>query len=286
MRMHTILRLTVAVSLALGAASAAAASTEGPLRYGAGAGSVRFVPALSAKSYIAIDADTGEVLVAHRERVRRPIASLTKVMTGLLVIERGGLDALVTVPRFVTRIEPELEWLVPGQRFSRLTLLYSSLLVSANDSAATLGWDAGGGSLARFYAEMTWKARVLGMSDTTYASANGLDDRTNLSTAYDQAVLARYALQNPEFAKIVATRRYRVLWPKPVYAKVWINHDKMLRWDPSVYGVKTGYTSKAGGCVITAARRNGHRVIAVVLGSNSIWGDMPRLLNRAFARIR
>jgi D-alanyl-D-alanine carboxypeptidase len=240
---------------------------------------------ISARSFVAIDADSGRVLVAHASTVRRPIASLTKVMTALIVIERGQLQAPVRVTAAATRVEPEREGLVAGQSYSRMTLLWSSLLVSSNDSATALAIDAGGGSLGRFYALMNARARLLGMVRTTYASASGLDDTANLSTALDQAILARAALANPTFAHIVATRVHRTSWQPPTYAKVWVNHNKMLMTTPGTYGVKTGWTTRAGGCLIVADRRGGHAVIAVILDSPSIWVDGPNLIDDAFARM-
>jgi D-alanyl-D-alanine carboxypeptidase len=118
-----------------------------------------------------------------------------------------------------------------------------------------------------------------------YASASGLDDARNLSTALDQALLARTALRNPLFARIVSTRTHRTRWAAPTRVKVWVNHNKMLAWTPGTYGVKTGWTTRAGGCLVVAQRRGGRAVIAVVLGSPSIWPDMAALLDRAFGRV-
>jgi D-alanyl-D-alanine carboxypeptidase len=239
--------------------------------------------AISAESYIAIDAETGRVLIAHRDRQKRPIASLTKMMTALLVIEAGKLDEIVEVPYVATQVEPNKEGLVAGQEVSRRLLLYSMMLESANDSATALAYDAGNGSIARFFRKMNARARGLGMSDTRYRSPSGLNDDTNWSSARDQAVLARAALENRLFAKIVRTKRKSVAWPPPTYEKVWVNHNELLSTFTGTYGVKTGFTGAAGNCLAAAVRRNGHSVIAVVLGSESIYYDMPRLVNRAFA---
>ena len=95
---------------------------------------------------------------------------------------------------------------------------------------------------------------------------------------------ARVALENPTFAKIVRTVRRMVDWPPPTYAKEWVNHNRMLATYEGTYGVKTGYTRKAGGCLVVAVRRDGHDVIAVVLGSQNIWRDMPLLVDEALAR--
>ena len=238
-----------------------------------------------APSFAAIDADTGEVLAARRARMRRPIASLTKVMTALTVIERGNLGGRVVVSRAATNVEPYKEGLIAGRSYTRETLLWSSLLASSNDSATALAIDAGGGSLAGFYALANRRAKEIGMTSTTYASASGLDDTRNLSTALDQAVLARAALENPTFATMVATRSHWTKWAAPTHAKLWVNHNKMLGTTPGTYGVKTGWTTKAGGCLIVAVRRGEQSVIGVVLASPSIWSDMAALLDVAFKRL-
>ena len=240
--------------------------------------------AIAAPSYVAIDAETGRVLVARGATVRRPIASLTKVMTALVVIERGDLGRAVRVTPQVVAVDDYREGLLPGRRYSRMTLLRSSLIVSANDSSTALAIDAGGGALRRFYALMNERARSIGMTRTTYASASGLDDDRNLSTALDQAILAQDALHNPTLAAIVRTRKFRTKWPAPTYVKVWVNHNKMLFTTPGTYGVKTGWTTRAGGCLVVAQRRGGRAVIGVVLGSPSIWTDMSALLDTAFRR--
>jgi D-alanyl-D-alanine carboxypeptidase len=242
-------------------------------------------PKLAAKAYIAIDAETGEVLAAKQDRRRLPIASLTKMMTALLVIEEGELDRKIRVNRKATLVEPNKEGLVASRWYPRRLLLYSTLLESANDSADALAYAAARGNIGRFYDEMNERAEELAMTDTLYASASGLEDETNVSSARDQAIVAREALENRTFAKIVRTRRKMVEWPPPTYSKEWINHNRLLFTYDGAYGVKTGYTSKAGSCLVAAARRDGHEVVAVVLGSQNIWQDMPRLLDEAFARI-
>lgn len=261
------------------------AAGPAPLEYADGAFTVVIEPALTAASYIAIDNETGEILIAKGDRDRRPIASLTKVMTALIVIEAGKLAKKAQVPVEASRVEPNREGLIAGRWYRKKLLLYSALLVSANDSADTLASHVGKGSLRRFYRLMNARARRLEMTDTVYTSASGLDDETNLSSARDQAIVTRAALANPLFASIVRTPRRLVDWPPPTYRKEWINHNRMLRTYPGTYGVKTGYTSVAGGCLVVAVRRDGHDVIAVVLGSKNIWADMPRLVDAAFARL-
>src|SRR6478735_5090831 len=178
-----------------------------------------------APSFVAIDAASGRVLAARGASIRRPIASLTKVMTALTVIQRGDLEGRIVVTPLATQVEPYREGLVAGRRYTRETLLWSALLASGNDSATALALDLGGGSLGAFYTLANEKARALGMDSTTYASASGLDDVHNLSTALDQALLARAALRNPTFASMVSTKTHWTKWAAPTYAKLWVNHN-------------------------------------------------------------
>jgi D-alanyl-D-alanine carboxypeptidase (penicillin-binding protein 5/6) len=260
-------------------ALASSHDARGAAEYAPGA---RKAIGIDAESYIAVDAESGRVLVARAERTRRPIASLTKVMTALLVIEAGRLDDDVRVPAAATTVEPNKDYLVAGRRYPRMLLLYSSLLGSNNDAAAALAYDGGGGRLGPFYERMTARAHELGMRDTTYRSASGLNDVSNLSTAYDQALLGRTALRNPLLATIVDTKRKRF----PAYGKAYLNHNKMLFSYPGTRGIKTGWTTLAGGCLAVAVERDGRTVIAVVLDSDDIWGDMPRLVERAFRQLQ
>jgi D-alanyl-D-alanine carboxypeptidase (penicillin-binding protein 5/6) len=255
-----------------------------PLVMTAVAGAGTFRPRLTARAYIAIDRRTGAVLLARNPDLKRPIASLTKIMTGVLTAEAGGLDKKIRVPLAATQVEPVRDDLRAGHYYRRGLLLRSALMVSANDSAYTLAANLGGGRLERFYATMNAAARELGMTDTHYGSPNGLDDVHNWSSARDQALVARYALEDPVFAQVVSTRELSVPWARPVYRKIYRNHNRMLFSYPGTYGVKTGYTMAAGGCLVVAVRRHGHDVIAVVLGSRNIWQDMPRLVDAALAR--
>jgi D-alanyl-D-alanine carboxypeptidase len=240
---------------------------------------------ITAPEFVAIDATTGAVLLRRHDREPVPIASLTKVMTALVVIERGDLDRKIQATEAAVDVEDYREGLLPGRWYTRESLLWSALLQSGNDSATALALDAGGGSLETFYGMMNAKARELGMTGTTYASPSGLDDVENLSTAYDQALLARAALRDPTFATMVGTRVHTMPWPWPTVSKELVNHNRKLASDPGTYGVKTGWTTAAQGCLTLAERRGDHAVIAVVLGSAGIWHDIDLLLDKAFAKL-
>jgi D-alanyl-D-alanine carboxypeptidase len=243
-----------------------------------------FAPALSAQSYLSIDLADGSVIYGRKPHARRPIASLTKIMTGVLTAERGDLARRVRVPAAATRVEPNKDDLRAGARYTRLLLLESALMISANDSAYALGYDLGGGNMDKFYGLMNGAAADLGMRDTHYASPNGLDDVRNRSSANDQAIVAWYALGDPTFRRIVGTRLKRVSWAAPVHAKDYRNHNKMLFGYRGTYGVKTGFTTKAGACLVVAVRRGDRNVIGVLLDSRDIWTDMPRLIDASLKR--
>ena len=237
-----------------------------------------FSPGLTAQSYLSVNLANGAVIFARKPHEKRPIASLTKVMTGLLAAEQGNLSVKVRVPRAATQVEPTRDDLRAGGRYTRSMLLNSALMISANDAADTLGYDLGDGSMKRFYSLMNGAAHDLGMADTTYASANGLDDADNRSSANDQAIMAWYALGNRTFARVVSTKVKRVPWAAPIHVKEYRNHNRMLFGYRGTYGVKTGFTTAAGACLVVAVRRGNRNVLGVLLGSKDIWADMPRLI--------
>ena len=255
-----------------------------PPSYAPGATSGRNQPGLGAIAWVALDVDKNEILLAHNETDKRPIASLTKMMTGLLTSEAGNLWHPVTVSETAADVEPNKDGLIIGNRYPRGILLYSAMLGSNNDAAAALGEDLGGGNYQRYYRMMNKRARELGMVHTHYASSSGLNDAANWSTARDQAILLARALGNPTFAQAIGTWRHVVRWPDTGKRKTYENHNDMLRTYPGTIGGKTGFTTLAGGCLAVAVKRNGRTIIGVVLHTQDIWADMPVLMDAAFKR--
>ena len=242
----------------------------------------RLTGGITATVGILVDATTGTVLWAKRPHLRRPIASTTKIMTALLAMERLRPKDVVVVDPSATRVQPFKEGLRPNERVPAWKLFYGLLLSSGNDSAVALAVGAGG-SRSRFIALMNEKARRLGLKNTHFASPSGLIDEDNYSTAWDLAALTRYALWNPRFRAVVRTKAKRVSWPAPTHAKIYENHNKLLRTYPGADGVKTGWTTRARHCYVASARRNGIRLIAVVLASSDPYGDARRMLDFGFA---
>ena len=240
-------------------------------------------PVINAKSYIAYDVASNQFVLASHENDERPIASLTKMMTGLLASEAGDPSHQVVASATAVNVEPNIDGLLVGHKYARSVLLYSALLSSNNDAAAALGEDVGG-TFKRFYSMMNKRARELGMTRTHYASASGLNDAGNFSTARDQAIMLAQALKNPTFAQVTGTWRYSVAWPDDTTTHIYENHNKMLKTFPGTIGGKTGFTTRAGLCLAVAVERNGRLMIAIILNSKDIWTEMPKLVNAAFLR--
>jgi len=250
-------------------------STRSPLPKGG--------PKIMAPVAILIDADSGDVLYAKRPHMRRSIASTTKIMTAIVAMSRLRPGDVVRVPREATRVQPYKEGLKKGERVPAWKLFYGLLLASGNDTAVTLAV-AAGGTRTNFIRLMNEKARELGLRHTRFRSASGLIDDGNYSTAWDLAALTRYALRSPRFRSIVGTKEKRVWWRPPTRTKLYKNHNKLLWRYPGADGVKTGWTTKAGPCLVASAHRYGIGLITVVLDSPDHYGDTIRLLNYGFRR--
>lgn len=243
-------------------------------------------PDLRAGSAVLADLDTGQVLFAKDPDRRRPIASLTKVMTALLVLERTTPSQIVTVAE--DAVVPSDErggiaalGLQAGERISVGNLLYALLLQSANDAAVALA-DHVAGSERRFVRMMNVRARALGMRNTRFRSVNGLDDR-GFSTARDLVTLTRAAMATPGFEGITSTKFRTVAAPVGPDRRVQ-NRNVLLWLYRGATGAKTGYTAKAGFCVIGTSERDGRRLVTVVLGSpGEPFSDAAALMDYGFA---
>ena len=240
-------------------------------------------PEVGAGSAVLVDLDSGQVLFELDRHERRPIASLTKIMTALLVVERAGLTDVVTVSEEAASGQVSgisglgLE---PGERIRVNELLYALLLQSANDAALALAEHVSG-SVDAFVDAMNARAEQLGMTRTMFASPNGLDD-SGYSSAGDLVRLTRAALRSRGFASVVATRFHTVesLDAEP---RIVQNRNVLLWLYPGAIGVKTGFTSPAGFCVVAGAQRGDERLLAVVLGEpGEPFSDAASLLNYGF----
>jgi D-alanyl-D-alanine carboxypeptidase (penicillin-binding protein 5/6) len=238
---------------------------------------------VQAPGAILVDADTGRVLWANRPHVRRRIASLTKIMTATLALREVPWRSTIIVDKRVTLVPLVKEGLRTGERVKAWKLFYSLLLYSGNDDAAQLAISSAG-SIHAFLRQMNAEARRLGLRDTHFTTPSGVIDKGNYSTPWDVAALTRYAFRNPRFDRIVRTKEIHVRWAAPTNSKIYVNNNFLLHLYTGANGVKTGYTSKSGWCLVASATRHGRRLIAVVLDSPNMYADTRRLLNLGFRR--
>ena len=229
---------------------------------------------LSAAAAILMDADSGEVLYEKDAARKMRIASTTKIMTALVVLEHARLTDTITVTGD-HMVEGSSMYLKPGEVVTVEELLYGLMLCSGNDAALALADCCGG--LETFVAAMNDKAATLGMTGTSFANPNGLDDENHYSTARDMAVLAAYAAENPTFRRICSTRT------ATVGGRTMTNHNKLLTQVEGCIGMKTGYTRAAGRTLVSCAEREGRRLVAVTLCDGNDWADHKALYEMGFA---
>jgi D-alanyl-D-alanine carboxypeptidase (penicillin-binding protein 5/6) len=241
-----------------------------------------FRPPIAARAAIVVDAKTGRVLWAYRSHRRLPIASTTKIMTAVVALRELGLRSVVDVAPLATRVPLIKEGLRPHERVRAWKLFDGLLLYSGNDDALALAV-ATAGSRDAFVNRMNDVARELGLADTHFSTPSGVIDAANYSTAWDLATVARYALRDPRFRRIVRQRIAHVPWSPPTYAKVYVNKNTLLGRYPGADGVKTGWTTLAGHCLVASATRRGRTIIAVILNGGNVYRDARRLLDRGFS---
>lgn len=235
---------------------------------------------ITAKSAIAIDFNSGRVLYEYNPKIKMPMASTTKIMTAILAIENSNLEDYIAVgvnPMFVGGSSIGLK---PGEKIRMEDLLYGLMLESGNDAAIVIAEHIAG-SVGNFVKLMNEKAFEIGAYDTHFVNPHGLDIGidNHYTTAYDLSLIAQYALKNQKFKNIVSTKYKTIPSGNNSFGRQLKNHNKLLWLYNGVYGVKTGYTKKAGRCLVTASERNGFSVIVVTLNCPDDWNDTINLLN-------
>ncbi len=231
----------------------------------------------SAHSCILIDADTGRVLYENQADTRSLIASTTKIMTALVVLEHLPLTQEFSVPAEATGIEGSSMYLKAGEILTVEQLLYGMMLQSGNDAAIALALVCAG-SVEEFVVLMNLKAQKLGLSHTHFENPNGLDGQQHYSTARDLAKLTQYALENEDFRHIVSSKTVNM------GNRSLKNHNRLLWQCEGCIGVKTGYTKAAGRILVSAAERNGRTLIAVTIHDGNDWQDHMNLLDYGFSQ--
>ena len=231
-------------------------------------------PELSAAAAIVMNSG-GEVIFEKNADERRLIASTTKLLTALVVLEHAALDEKVPILPEYTGVEGSSMYLPAGAVVTVRELLEGLLLASGNDAALALACHTAGGVEA-FTAWMNEKAAALGMTGSHFVNPHGLDDPEHYGTARDLAVLIAACMEDPELVSLLSERS------ATVNGQTYVNHNKLLTLCPGCLGGKTGYTEAAGRCLLSCCEREGTRLVCVTLDDPDDWAEHQRLYNWGF----
>lgn len=243
------------------------------------------VPSVSAQSAILIEAQSGKILYAKNENVKRPIASTTKILTTLLCLESGDLDEPFVVDPEAIKVEGSSMGLQEGDTVTKRALCYGMLLPSGNDAANVTAVKLAG-SLPAFSEMMNKRAQEIGLHNSYFVTPSGLDAEGHGSTAYDMALLTQAALKNPDFRAICSQQTAQLQYGNPPYDRWLKNSNKLLKYYEGCIGVKTGFTDDAGRCLVSAAERDGVTLICVTLKAPDDWSDHTKMFDYGFSLVK
>lgn len=239
------------------------------------------LPYVTAHSAILMDVTTGDVLYERDAYKRLPIASTTKILTAILALEMAELDEIATISEKADKVGESTLYLNRGEKIKLEELIEGALIRSGNDACVAIGEQVAG-SIDEFVRLMNLKAISLGAVQSNFVNTNGLPDKDHYSTAYDLAVIARYAMNNSVFSKIVAQKVSTINYEIPQKSQI-VNNTNKLLWNYSLAdGIKTGTTNAAGKCLVASASKDGRRLICVLLNAPDRFGDAQRLLEWGF----
>lgn len=236
---------------------------------------------VNAEAAVVMDADSGRLLYAQNPDKRLANASTTKIMTALLTLEQPDQDRYFTVDSDAIQVEGTTMGLQPGDSVTLHQLAAGMLLPSGNDAANAAAVEIAGSEEA-FVRLMNQRAAELGLQNTQYRNPSGLDAEGHYSSARDLATLAAHALENEDFADIVSKQEIRMAFGNPPYNRSLYTTNKLLERYPYAIGVKTGYTDDAGLCLVTAAEKDGTRLIIVTLNGKDDVNTHMRLYEHFF----
>lgn len=236
---------------------------------------------LSARSAILMAADTGEIVYEKNAHERLPMASTTKIMTSLIAIESGCLQKEITITRDMVLVEGTSMGLLEGDKATIKDLVCGMMLKSGNDAANAAAMSLAA-SKEDFLAMMNQRAKELKMYNTNFETPSGLDSKNHYSTAYDMALLGCEAIKNPQLSYICSQKEMALYYGNPPYRRVVKNHNRLLWEYEGAFGIKTGFTKKSGRCLVSAAQRNGVKLIAVTLNAPNDWQDHRKMFDYGF----
>ena len=236
------------------------------------------VPELTAEAWILYDAGAGVVIASQDADIERPMASVTKIMTAIVVVENAELDELVRISASAAATGEAEIGLVRGERWSVRDLLAAVMVRSGNDAAVALAEHVGG-SVEGFAELMNAKAAELGLEHSQFVNPHGLDTDGHYTSAADLVVMAEVALQDPYLARLARTSRITFKPDPSGVSRVANNTNRLLGIYPGIAGLKTGFTNDAGRVLVSVLERKGQTLIGVVMGSEDHFDDSRRLLD-------
>ncbi|AFL69080.1 D-alanyl-D-alanine carboxypeptidase family protein [Sulfurospirillum barnesii] len=234
---------------------------------------------------IAKDLNTKELIFSKDEQKINQPASLTKIMTAILAIESGRMNDIVTITREMIQVEPTKAGLRIGEKFYLRDLVKAAMVMSANDAAMSIGVYLGDGNVENFVVKMNKKAKAMGMKNTNFTNPCGFDIGNHYSTALDLLKMSEYAIKNNQFNEMAKLKRhdFTAINTKRAYAAY--THNKLLNNYKYAVGIKTGYTQKAGPCLIARAKNGNKDVLVVMLNSEQRWKDIRTIFEDVLPQI-
>ena len=211
-------------------------------------------------------------------QILRP-ASLTKIMTSMLAIESGKMNSVVTITAEMKKVEPTIANFKVGEKFYLKDLVHAALIKSSNDAASAIAIHVGKGDKERFVSMMNQKAKQLGMKKTNFTNPSGFDKGNHITTAKDLLILSEYAIKNKTFNSIVKLDKYTFSAINTKKKYVVTTSNKLLKNEPYIVGIKTGYTNKAGACLIARATKGNQDILMVMLNAHNRWPNAKRALD-------
>jgi len=240
---------------------------------------------VQATSAILTEMRTGRVLYEKNANKRLPMASTTKIMTAITAIENCNINAVVTASAKAVNVEGSKMYLKEDEKITYRDLLYGLMLNSGNDAANVIA-ESISGSNEQFASLMNKTAKKIGLKDTNFTNPSGLHDENHYTTANELAVIMRYAMKNEEFAKITSTVSISVSVNLDDGKRLLSNHNKLLKTYEGCIGGKTGYTTAAGRCLVSTAKRGDTMLIAVTLNDGNDWNDHKKMLDYGFENVK
>ncbi len=235
----------------------------------------------SSYSEIVMELESGRILYKNNASERKFMASTTKILTAITIIENCDLEDIVTVTAKTVGVEGSSIYLEVGEKLTVKDLLYGLMLRSGNDCAETLAVYCSK-TISEFARLMNNTAKKIGAINSNFINPHGLHDDNHYTTAYDLALISRYAMKNNSFREIVSTKSIKIPFTTRNYDRYLVNKNKMLKEFEGSTGIKTGYTKKAGRCLVSSCLRNGMELICVVLNCPPMFERSKTLLTECF----